>query len=393
MSESVLDRVIKILQKAEAHDSSVVEAPIALLWPDADAQWQSLIPMLRDRCRIVSFGSYDAEKRQGPAYWLRCVVSGTVEVEGAPPGVPIVYLPGVSREALRAIESVATELGALSALQHRCQWVSHPNGKDWTVRALFSNVERGFGLSVASDSETEAALVASLLKLADQPWRRLEAKHINADFLHGLLNPDPVRSLLDWLDDPISMRSSLSGAEWTAFVQQCKSDFGFDPAADGEIEGARRLGYGEGQWVQAWQRFRENPTEFPGIPDRLRQAQPAELLPKNPESWPARASEEEDKLRDALSHLASTTPQEARARLLKLEESHRARREYVWSDLGWTPLALALEHLAELAYLTSAGPGGVVVEAITEWYATTGWRADMWRFAYEMGVGVSGIRG
>ena len=376
MSESVLDRVVEILQNAETHDSSVVKAPIALLWPDGDAQWQSVIPMLRDRCRIVSFGSFDPERRQGPAYWLRCVVARTVELDGAPTGVPIVYLPGISRDALRAIESVAPELGPLGALQHRCQWISHPNGKDWTVRAMFSNEERGLGLSVALDSDTGAALAASLPELVRQPWRRLEAKHIDAGFLHGLLNPDPVRSLLNWLDDPISMRSSLSDAEWTAFVQQCKSDLGFDPAAAGEIEGARRLGYGEGQWAQAWHRFRENPNEYPGIPCRLRQAQPGELLPENPGSWPGLAHDEEDKLRDGLSSLSYMTPQEARARLLELEEAHGSRRDYVWSDLGWTPLALALMHLAELASSTSQGPGGATVEAITEWYASTGWRAD-----------------
>ena len=59
MSESVLDRVVKILKDAEAHDPNVTKAPIALLWPDGDAQWESLIPMLRDRCRIVSLGTFD----------------------------------------------------------------------------------------------------------------------------------------------------------------------------------------------------------------------------------------------------------------------------------------------------------------------------------------------
>ena len=377
MSESVLDRVVKILKDAEAHDPNVTKPPIALLWPDGDAQWESLIPMLRDRCRIVSFGTFDDDRKQGPAYWLRCVVSGTVELDGAPTGVPIVYLPGTSRDALRAIESVAPELGPLSALQHRCQWISHPNGKDWTVRAMFSNAERGLGLSVASDSETGAALVASLPELAGQHWHRLESKYIDTDFLHGLLSPDPVRTLLDWLDHPIEMRESLSDGAWSAFVQQCKSDFGFDPASEGEIEGARRLGYRDGQWAQAWHRFRENPAEFPEIPDRLRQAQPFELLPDNPGSWPGLASDEEDKLRHALEHLLDKTPQDARTHLLVLEETHKARRGYVWADLGWTPLVLALEPLAELARKTTTGPAGQTVESITEWYASTGWRADM----------------
>ncbi|MEL7209708.1 MAG: BREX-1 system phosphatase PglZ type B, partial [Actinomycetota bacterium] len=241
---------------------------------------------------------------------------------------------------------------------------------------MLSNKERGLGLSVASDSETANALVASLPELAGQHWSRLEAKYIDGDFLNSLLNPDPVRSLLDWLDDPTEMRSSLSDGAWSAFVQQCKSDFGFDPAKDGEIEGARRLGAGDGQWANAWHRFCEHPAEFPGIPDRLRQAQPTELLPPNPGSWPGLAADEEEKLRQALEGLAKETPEDARSRLLKLEDAHRVRRGYVWADLAWTPLVLALEHLAELARLTSAGPAGETVQAIADWYASSGWKAD-----------------
>ena len=376
MSESVLDKIMQVLDSSRTHDPNATEAPVALLWPDGDRQWESLIPALRDRRRIVTYGSFDPEVRRGPAYWLRCVIVSTIEIDGAPDGLPIVYLPGVARSALRSVESVAPELQPLRAVQHRCQWISHPNGRDWTVRALLSNRERGLGLSVASDSATAAALAASLPQLSEQDWSRLEARYVDAAFLHGLLNPDPVRSLLDWLHNPSKMQASLTDEAWTVFVQQCKSDFGFDPASEGEIEGARRLGYGGDRWAQAWHRFRENPAEFLGIPDRLRQAQPTELFPEAPGSWPGLAHDEEGKLRDALNLLSDITPQDARARLLELEEAHKVRRGYVWAALGWTPLALALEHLAELARMTSTGPAGETVRSITDWYASTGWRAD-----------------
>ena len=132
-------------------------------------------------------------------------------------GLPIIYLPGVSRDALRALEGVVPELAPLGALQHRCQWFSHPNGKDWTVRALLSNKEKGLGLEIAADTATAAALVSSLSQLARQPWSRFDAKHIDADFLNGLLSPDPVRSLLNWLDDPTAMRKELGDGAWSAF--------------------------------------------------------------------------------------------------------------------------------------------------------------------------------
>lgn len=376
MSESVLDRIVQVVGAAEAHDPNIASAPIALLWPDGERQWESLVPQLRERLRVVSVGGFDVEARQGPVYWLRCVIAETVALDGAPSGMPVLYLPGVSRDSLRTIESADAGLAPLRALQHRCQWISHPNGKDWTVRAMLSNKERGLGLSVASDSETAEALVASLPELAGQHWSRLEAKYIDSAFLNRLLNPDPDRSLLDWLNDPMEMRESWSEGAWTAFVQQCKSDFGFDPAMEGEIEGARRLGAVEGQWANAWHRFRENPAEFPGIPDRLRQAQPNELLPSNPGSWPGIAHDEEDKLRAALERLMEETPEDARARLLTLEDLHKVRRGYVWADLEWTPLVLALEHLAALARATATGPTAVTVESIANWYASEGWKAD-----------------
>ncbi|WP_419917289.1 BREX-1 system phosphatase PglZ type B [Candidatus Poriferisodalis sp.] len=376
MSESVLDRITYVLEAAGTYDRNTTSAPIALLWPDGERQWESLVPQLRERMHIISFGAFDQEARRGRAYWLRCVIANTVAIDDAPSGTPVVYLPGVSRDSLRAIESVDAELAPLSALQHRCQWIGHPNGRDWTVRAMLANKERGLGLSVAADSETATALVDSLPELAGQNWNRLESKYIDAAFLNRLLNPDLVRSLLDWLDDPQETRASLTHGAWSAFVQQCKSEFGFDPSTESEIEAARRLGAGEGHWVHAWHRFRENPSEYPDIPNRLRQAQPNELLPSNPGSWPGLAEDEEEKLRGALERVAHETPENARSLLLDLEDQHKVRRGYVWADLGWTPLALALEHLAELARLTSMGSSGETVESIVEWYASAGWKAD-----------------
>jgi hypothetical protein len=376
VSDTVLDRLVIALDGALAYDSNVVAAPIAVLWPDEARQWEAAVSEIQQHRRVVRYGPFDPSSHQGPAYWLRCVIAATVELEGVPDGVPIVYLPGVSRDALRALNTVGSDLAALGALQHRCQWFSHPNGKDWTIRALLSNKDRGLGLNVANDGSTGSALVASLAQLLDQPMSRLESKHIDAAFLNGLLSPDPIRSLLNWLDDPAAVRGALNEGAWNAFVHQCKHDFGFSPATDGEIEGARRLGNGEGMWAQAWQRFCESPTDYPGIPDRLRQAQPAELLPKNPSAWPTVSADAEDRLRSELSSLAGFAPQQARDQILKLEEEHKTRRGYVWADLDWTPLVLALEHLAELARVTSSGVFGTTVDAIVDWYASTGWRAD-----------------
>jgi hypothetical protein len=375
MSDTVLDRVGLALDRSADHDPNAVAAPIAVLWPDETRQWESLIPELRSSHRIVTYGAYDPESGQGPAYWLRCVIASTVNVGGPSDGVPIVYLPGVSRDTLRGLDSVDPALAPLAALQHRCKSFDN-RGKDWTVRALLSNKELGLGLNIATDAATASALVASLLPLAGQPWSRLESKHIDVDFLNGLLSPDTVRSMLLWIDDPTVMRQDLDDGAWTAFVQNCKRDFGFDPAASGEIEGARRLGEAKDGWQQVWARFRENPADYPRIPERLRVARPDALFTNHNGAWPQDNEVAEDQLRARLHDLAVLTPDGVRKELIQLENEHRSRRSSVWAQLGQAPLANSLEHLAQMAEVTSTVVQGTSVEAIAEWYAATGWRAD-----------------
>lgn len=375
MSETLLDRLVVALDDAANSDGNVSAPPVALLWPDKTRQWEGAIERLRERRRVLTLGSHRSGGGSGPALWLRCVVAGTVEVDG-PGGLPVVYLPGVSRDELRSAAADDQRLAPLVPLQHRSQWFTQSSGKDWTVRALLANKDRGLGLNVAGDESTAHALVAGLDHLVGEPMSRLEGRHIDAAFLNGLLNPDPVRLLLRWIDDPSTVQHELAGPAWDALVAQCKADYGFDPAAVGVIEAARLLGTGEGAWQHVWQRFRESPVEYPDVPSRLREAQPAQLILPNPGAWPCPAVEAEESLRAALLALEHLPASKARETVLKLEEEHKERRSYVWADLGWTPLALAVEHLAEIARNTlSLSPAGSAAQ-ISEWYAASGWKVD-----------------
>jgi hypothetical protein len=375
MSETVLDRLAIALDDAASSDGNIFAPPVAVLWPDKARHWEGSIAPLRGRRRVLTLGSHDPDQASGPAYWLRCVVAGTVEVDG-PGGLPVIYLSGVSRDDLRSVAADDQRLAPLVPLQHRSQWFTQSSGKDWTVRALLTNKDRGLALNVAADDSTAQALVAGLDHLVREPVTRLEGRYIDAAFVNSLLNPDPVRLLLRWIDDPSTVQHELRGAAWDAFVAQCRSDYGLDPSAAGVIEAARRLGAGEGAWQQVWQRFRESPAEYPDIPSRLSDAQPAQLILSNPGAWPGPAADVEEALRSALVGLEHLPASEARPAVLELEEEHKARRGYVWADLGWTPLALALEHLAEIARSTaSPSPTGSVSE-ISEWYTSSGWKVD-----------------
>lgn len=375
MSETVLDRVSAALDDAAKSDANVFIPPVALLWPDKARQWEGSIGRLRGGRRVLTLGSYDPGEGRGPAYWLRCAIAGALEVD-APDGLPVIYLPGVSRDDLRSVVANDQRLAPLVPVQHRSQCFSQTSGKDWTVRALLTNKERGLGLNVAGDDATAQALVAGIDHLIREPLSRLQGRHIDAAFLNGLLNPDLVRLLLRWLDDPNAVQDQMEGAAWDAFVAQCKSDYGFDPATAGVIDGVRRLGEAQGAWQQVWQRFRESPSEYPDIPGRLREAQPAQLLLSNPGAWPHPASEAEEKLRSVLAGLEHLSASDARQAVLHLEEEHKPRRGYVWADLGWTPLALALEHLAEVAIGTALSSPTGAVQEIADWYATSGWQVD-----------------
>lgn len=375
MTDTGLDWLELALDGALGYADNAFVEPIALLWPDKECQWAPVVERLRDRQRIVSHGEFDPAQRSGPSYWLRCVVASTVALDGAPGGTPIIYLPGYSRDDLRDAGKTAPDLAPLAALTHRSQWFAHPNGKDWTIRALLSNEQKGLGLDIDGDASTAEALAAGIAVVMQQPLARLQGRHIDADFVAGLVNPDPIRILLEWVNDPKGTRAAMDAGAWIAFQQHCKSVLSFDVLAKGEIEAARLLGEAEGIWANAWRRFRASPADYRGIHDRLRQAQP-ELLPKNPGAWPGVSDAAEEKLRAALGSLKDEGAAVARQRILELEDEHRARRDHVWADLGWTPLVLALEHIAALATATSASAAPGSVKAIAQWYANTGWQAD-----------------
>jgi hypothetical protein len=375
MNATALDGLAKALDDAASSDRNVFVPPLSILWPDRAGQWQSSIEELRKRRRVVTLGPYNPDAGSGPAYWVRCVVAGTIAFEG-PESLPVIYLPGVTRDDLQSVAADDQRLAPLASLQHRSQWFTQSNGRDWTVRAFLANKDRGLGLNVASDEATAQALVAGLSQLVREPLSRLEGRYIDRAFVNGLLNPDPVRLLLRWIDEPSALRQDLSEVAWEAFVAQCKSDFNFSPTTAGVIEGARMLGAAEGAWRQAWQRFRESPTDYPGIPGRLREAKPLELFTPSSLAWPQDNEAAEDQLRAQLLDLQALTAAGASAEIARLEKTHRQRRGSVWSQLGKAPLALALEHLAEMVEKSKTIPPTGTVEQLRRAYATEGWMTD-----------------
>jgi hypothetical protein len=377
-----LDVVAAALRAAGAFNRDDQTRPAAVLWPDRDRQWSTLLPRLRALHPILTLGELDAETRSGPAYWLRYALLHEVPAEDGL--VPVVYLPGVSRTDLRAVEECPRPLRPIAELQYRGTFWSHRNGRDWTVAAFLGSADAGVGLEVAADAATKDALLQSLTVLADLPLSRLRRfTPLRAEFFHGLLTPDEARSLLEWLDEPETFRQTATPEAWRSFRALLRQHYGFDPERDGPLTGAEKLGGREGRWANVWNRFREAPAKYPHLPELLRRARPADKAQLDlfgdgawSETWPQDNEAAESALRDGLSALASVGPVETRKIIAQLDAEHGPRRQWVWAELGRSPLAAALGHLAALAEFTERVPGGATLTDVATAYATWGWQAD-----------------
>ena len=375
---AVIEVLVGSLEAAAKYNPNDVVHPYAVLWTDHDTQWQPIIPQLRRLLpQLLTFGEYQPDQRIGPAIWLRSVVDRGLPEIDLPEGVtPIVYLPGVSRQELRAVQECPDSLKPLVELQYRGACWTQKNGKDWTVEAFLVSEEGGLGLDVARDATTRRAMLGALAELATTSVDRLKCKHLEAEDFDKLFSDDPAKDLLLWLSEPEAVKSGWNSGRWSAFKSRCKADFKFDPDKDGELVGAELLGRREGPWAAVWERFTESPVLYPGVPELLSKAMPSELFVE-PSSWPQNNEKEEAALRQSLLALEKSTATKARERILELEKSHGPRREWIWAKLGQAPLANALGHLARLAERAATKLGGASTADMAKLYVDAAWEVDI----------------
>lgn len=374
---TVNDVLAQRLADLEKQGSGSIATPAVILWTDRHREWSEQVTALSGRCTVLTLGRYAPESRTGPAVWIRCMLGRMIEDDRLLPGVvPIVYLPGVGREDLRAVEDCQDDLKAIAELQYRSVFFSHPNGRDWTVAAWLAHKNRGAGVDIAGDQETLDSLLTAQKVVFEQDVESLRGRVLRASDLLEIVNPDVTSSLLKWLDDEPAVRESRTNDEWNAFISQVKQRFGFDVERDGVLAGAELLAERGGEWAHAWSRFAEAPLKYPSLPDVLRRVTPSSLLPAHPDSFPQLNEEAEDRLRAELSSLRELLPNEARDRLAHLETEHGSRRASVWHELHETPLADSLEQLAALCEHTGSALGGASPSDLASAYAAGGWRAD-----------------
>ena len=375
--EALVERVRK---RGDDFNPAEYSRPVAILWPDAGKEWEPLLPLLRDRLPVLTLGPYDPATRTGPSYWVRCMLARVLEDRLPDDEIPVVYLPGFSKQDLRGIEECSDALKPIASMQYEGALFTQLNGKDWTIRAFIESQDGGLGIAIGGDNETKKAALRAVVKLADVTLEEMHKEApLRAAFFDLKFNPDQALALLRWLNDADGVHKEQDDAMWGAFASLCRSRYGFDPDKDGVLKPAQKLGERLGQeWELVWSRFTEAPGNYLQLPDLLRRARPkkdAGMFARQ-DSWPQDNDAAEAVLRGRLVDVGTKMPAEARADLLELEAAHARRREWVWATLGQAQLAEALEHLARLATLTGNPLGGASVIEIANAYADWGWQAD-----------------
>ena len=159
------------LRDAASYNASAESAPEAVVWCDANSEFLSLVPTLRDHLpELLTFGDYDFAERTGPAVWLRAAAAGAINGVTLPEGLtPIIYLPGVSRDTLKGAEDCPPMFQPLVWLTVAGSLFGHVNGKDWTLRAFLVSDRGALRLRINDDAATRSALAAAATRLFSRP--------------------------------------------------------------------------------------------------------------------------------------------------------------------------------------------------------------------------------
>ena len=115
-SGTLLESVAQSLQTTGTYAANDQEPAAAVLWPDPQGLWRPVIGQLDRLVPLLTLGPYEPETQTGPAYWIRCLLAGTLPgLEKTDGTVTVLYLPGVSRDEFRTAGSAP---GAARPLIH-----------------------------------------------------------------------------------------------------------------------------------------------------------------------------------------------------------------------------------------------------------------------------------
>lgn len=378
-TETVLAALVaRLREQAERFNPALESAPVAILWTDEKREWEAVLPRIKDALpELHALGAYAPDDRAGPGVWLRMVADG-IAGKVSPGETAILYLPGVGngqlRTDLRGLKD-DPQLAPIAELQFRgCFW-RQDNGKDWTLRAFLESKRGGLGLKVAGNQETLQALKVAMGKLLMQAMPALEAQTIDERFLNDLINPAPDDSVLRWLTAPNAVREE-KGEAWDSFVATTRKNYDVD-MSKGPLEVAQRILTSKpgDAACRLWEKYAAHWHSYPDAYGMFSTITPPDLF-QGAERYPRENDADEKRLAEALLNAAGLEPSAAVQAVLAEEGKHASRRKTLWAMQARAPLALALEHLAEIARVCLEPMVGGNPEDAARNYAEAGWRID-----------------
>lgn len=372
---TAIEVLIRGVRKAAAYNTKQQAPPAAILWTDKDGQWQPAMELIKQQLpELVELGEYNPESRTGPAVWIKCAIARKV-AELPEDLTPIIYLPGLARKELRAIELCPDELKPLAELQYRGVWWAMPNtNRDWTVSAFLTNNSIGIELDLGKDAKTQAALLNVLPTLLQEPVEKLQGRKLLARDFNLLVAEDPIRDLLQWLDDP-AIFDGWDAVRAGIFTQYCRDHYGIKPTLANRTVCAEALCEQQGQWPEVWLRFEQMASRLPLLIELLKTIQPRGLA-LEPRCYLSVNQADEQQLAQDFSALAVMAETDMRARLRQLEEQHRERHQWLWFELGLSPYLKMLMALVDVEAHTQSVFSGPDVSAMAQAYQQQHWHAD-----------------
>ncbi|MBO2628127.1 BREX-1 system phosphatase PglZ type B [Shewanella algae] len=374
----VIDKLVEQLRGSAAFNPAVQEAPAAVLWTDETRQWQSAMPLIKETIpELIELGDYCPEHRTGPAIWIKCVIAGVLDDITLPEGkTPIIYLPGVGRKALRAIEECPDYLRPLAELQYRGSWWAYNTaGRDWSLASFLTNPRVGLELDVAKDKKTQEVIPQVLRDLLESRVEDLRGKRLEAKDFQDLVFNDPIKDLLGWLNHPDSKRSQWDDSKWQLFCGACISQFGYEPTSDKYTDMLAALLTAEGAWQEVWQRFVDTAHNQPGLISALRQITPVDLA-ADVSHYPSENEKEEQRLAKSLAGLKDLELSQVRTQIVALYREHQEREVWLWYGLGQSRYLEILAQLVKVAELTQQSFTHQSPTEMAELYQQTYWQAD-----------------
>lgn len=368
---TVLNKLVEAIRGADSYNRHDLAQPRVVLWPDGERLWSRVVSVVQDAMPELLVLDSEVGPRRGPATHIRYLLA-----RGEWKETPVVYLPGLARQAFRGAAGFPDAARHLFALQYQGQFWSQLNGRDWTPFAFLTALEGGLQLEVARDTATKEVLAEQLENVLRTPIADLTDRRLEAPDFHALTTSDPTRSLLQWMSAP-EVAKEWKAAEWKSFCGIAKQQFGLDPEKDGALTAAERLAEGPNkQWNQAWRRYQEAPQAYPGVRDLLLRVKPKGLFAAHDERLPQVNRDKEAALRSALLTLGELPYKEALAKLTEQCEEHAKRAKWVWAILDEAPLATAAFHLGVMAERISAGIAGHDWDSVATAYSDQGWLTD-----------------